>query len=258
MTEHYFVGGSLPDVEVGLEPEISFVEFARLLRLNLKPDDLAKSRVMRIYWDFENIRTLWKGGEIEKRGNYDENELQEAIATKVGLPSYFYEFYERYDTDEERLKEYPKLLIRYFTEEGEKATGFLKEWLIFERGYRLALLGFRAKKLGRDLAQELQFENPEDDIVVEMMAQKDAKTYEPPSRFEGLKALFEEHFEEPLELEMNLCRWRSDEYDRFGGIDLFSIDKILAYQAKLVMAERWMELDRKKGKQALEGIEERL
>jgi hypothetical protein len=255
MKEYYFIGASLPELQVGYPPEISFIEFARLLRLNLSPEDLESSRVMRRYWDLQNLRSLWRGEKIAMRGNFNENELEDAVVTGMGFPGYVYEFLSKYLSKEERLAQFPELLITYYRMEGARATGFLKEYLEFERQWRLVFTGFRAKLLGKELAKELQFEDPDDDLIVQMMAQKDAKTYEPPARFDDLKGIFQEHGSSPLELEEAMCQWLFAKLEVMGGIDPFSLDRILSYQARLVVVEQWMELDKEKGLERVKRFE---
>jgi hypothetical protein len=104
------------------------------------------------------------------------------------------------------------------------------------------------------VAAELQFEDPDDEIVAQILAQKDAKTYEPPERYSDLKALFEEHYDAPMELYQGLCEYRFEKIVQMYGIDVFSIDRILAYLARLIIVEKWLDLDKKKGIQVVDAI----
>lgn len=258
MREYTFVGASLPKLVMGIPPEITFTAFARLLRVNLAPEDLKLSRVMRRYWDYQNVRLLWKDDELQRWGNYNENELEEAVVDRQGFPDYFYRFTEKYDAKDDRLANFSELIASYFREENPNDGSFLQQYLDFERGWRLVFAGFRAKEFGKDLTKELQFEDRDDDLVAQIMAQKDAGTYEPPARFEELKGIFNEHGDAPLELEQALCQWRSKKYEQMGGQNPFALERILAYQARLVVAEKWMQLDREKGMKTVEIIEGRV
>ena len=46
-----------------------------------------------------------------------------------------------------------------------------------EREIRLILVALRAKKFGRDLLLELQYEDSDTDFIAQMLAQKDAAQY---------------------------------------------------------------------------------
>ncbi len=251
---YYFLAAALPQLQLGYPPDISFQTFVLLLKINVSDSDFAKFRVLRRYYDIQNIRAFWMKEELDPRGNFNENELEEAILTGMGFPAYVYEFLEKYEQLKERLHYFSSLIEAYFHNESLAASGFLYDYLKFEREWRLVLTGFRAKLLARDLALELQFEDPYDDLTQQIMAQKDAKSYEPPSRYSDLKAIFENHRDAPLDLHLSLCEYRFQKIEELQGIDLFSMDRILAYAAQLIIVEKWLELDKKKGMQIVEAI----
>lgn len=247
MTQYYFVSTSLPELQVGYPSELTFSDMVNLMEVNLKTDDLLLTQVVRRYYDIQNIRSLMMEEEIDPRGNFNAKELEDAIATSTGLPEYVYDYLEQYDGTENRLRHFSSLISAYFKEEIQRATGFLEQYLTFEKEWRLVLTGFRAKQLGRNVAEELQFEDPDDDVVAQILAQKDAKYYEPPTQYEDLKVLFEQHKSDPLDLYQALCEYRFEKLNSWIEVEAFSIDRILGYLAQLVIVEKWMELDKKKG-----------
>lgn len=253
-TNYYFLASALPELQIGYPPDISFKTLDEVLKVNLTKEDYLLTASLRRYFDIQNIRAFWLGEELDPRGFYNEVDLEESLVTRLGLPEYVYTFMEKYDNTESRLKHFPALVTAYFKEESESAEGFLNEYLTFERELRIVLTGFRAKKLGRDLFTELQYEDPYDEIVVQVLAQKDSKTYEPPARFADTKALFEQHYDEPLDLYQALSEYRFQKIEKMYGIDLFSIGRILAYLAQLIIVERWLELDKKKGLEVIDTI----
>lgn len=253
-SNYYFLAAALPDLQIGHPPDINFQTLLFLLKTNLTERDLCQSRVIQRYYDIQNMRAFWIGEEFDLRGYYNENELEEVLLTESGLPSYVYDFLGTYSELEDRLRYFSLLVGSYYRNEIDRAQGFLKEYLLFEREWKLVLLGFRAKMMGRDLAQELQFEDPYDELIAQMMAQKDAATYEPPLSYSDLKVLFEQHRDSPLELHKALCKYRFDKLESMYGVEVFSIRRILAYMAQLIIVEKWLELDKKKGLQVVQGI----
>jgi len=247
--KYYFFASALPPLQIGHPPDIGFHAFRFLLRSNLTREDFEKAKLMRLYYDIQNIRAFWLKEELDPRGFFNPNELEDALLTGTGFPVYVYDFLKKYDTPEDRLHFFSALVATYFRLESENSEGYLQEYLTFEREWRLVLTGFRAKLLERDLAKEIQFEDPNDQLVRQIMAQKDAKSYEPPSRFADLKALFEQHRDNPLELHQSLCEYRFQKLEEMYGIDVFSIGRILTYMAQLIIVEKWLELDKKKGLQ---------
>ena len=81
-----------------------------------------------------------------------------------------------------------------------------------------------------------------------MLAQRDAKEFEPPEKYADLKVLFEKYGDDPLALERALDQYRFDFIEsRVGMMDMFSINRIIAYMLELVIVEKWAEMDQKKG-----------
>lgn len=123
----------------------------------------------------------------------------------------------------------------------------MKSFLEFERQFRLVQTAFRAKRMGKDIFTELQFEDPTDDFVAQLLAQKDSKTFEPPESFEDLKPIFEEYYDKPLDLHKALVEYQFEKIGNMLEGQPFSIDRIIGYMAQLILAEKWIELDREKG-----------
>lgn len=261
MTNYYFLNSTLPSLQIGVEPEIPFDEFCALLELNLRSADLEKTEVVRRYYDLENLRRIWQAecvdGDVDhfdSRGNLSEGDIREGFLTQEGFPEYVFAFMREHEGPEACLRYFPQLLRAYFQEEMECSCGFLKEFLEFERCWRLVMMGFRAKEIGRDLVQELQFEDPSDEIVAQLLAQKDARTYEPPYGFEDLKVLYDGSGKDPFELHKALCDYRFRKVEQMHEGDVFSIDPVLAYLVQLIIAEKWQELDQQQGIQMIDSI----
>ncbi|MDP1836617.1 MAG: DUF2764 family protein [Chlamydiales bacterium] len=258
MRKYYFVASLLPPLRIGNPSDISFSEFMFACEVNLHKDDLRKVQVLRRYYDLQNLRLLIAKPQVDEelekeldyRGNMDENTLEEALVAEAGFPQYVYDFLDKYEDQKDRLAHFPALISEYFSREAADAGGgFLQRYLTFEREWRLVLAGFRAKKMGRDISAELQFENPDDDLIRQMLAQRDAETFEPPDRFRDLKEIFVEFGDDPLALHQALCEYRFAKIEEMLGTDMFSIDRILGYMAQLITVLKWLELDKKKGLQ---------
>ena len=255
-TNYYFLATSLPKLQIGVPPDIDFQEFQTLLLENLNEGDYEKTRYIRWFYDIENIRRYWMKEPLDYWGNLEINDLEEALLSKEegDLPKYVYNFFDIHPSLDERLPLFPQLLVTYYADLEKKTNGFLKKYAQFERNLRLTLTAFRARKLGRDLAKELQFENPEEDLIVQLMAQKDSKTFIPPVEFEDIKGLLEGHYTSPLELQKALLEYRFEKIEEMVNFDEFSIDRILAYIVQYIMCDKWMLYDSQKGSEILDTI----
>lgn len=251
---YYFLAASLPPLKLGEVPDISFAELTRRFQVNLSKEDEEKTRVIRRAIDLANIRALLLEEPIDVRGNLNQTELDEALLVHAGLPEYVFDFLERRQTTAERLRYFSELMMLYYREEIAKtpAEGFLRKYLIFERNWRLVMIAVRAKAAGRDVIKELQFEDLHDPLVLQILAQKDAPKYEPPSEFAELVELVLSAGSDPWQQYLVFAEWRFKQLEEMVNAAPSSIDAILAYMVRLLMVENANELDKEKGNRILD------
>lgn len=253
-TNYYFTASILPELQLNNPPEISFSDFIFLLKTNLTNHDYSQVVVMRRYYDIQNMRKFWLGERLDQKGNFTQMELEESILTQVGLTDYMINFLEKYEKLDDRLRFFSELVASYYREEVLEAIGFLKDYLEFEREWRLVLTGFRALVFKKDLNKELQFEDAYDPLTAQILAQKDANIYEPPLRYTDLKPVFEKYKDLPLDLYQALSEYRFNKIATMIGVEDFSIGKILGYMAQLIIVESSFELNKKNGLKVVEEI----
>jgi len=253
MNNYYFVAPSLPSLMLGESPEITFEELMYLLKLNLSRDDLKKVAVLRLVDDLHNIRALYLKQPIDPHGNLSEKQLDEALLVQADLPAYVFEFLEQFEENSEKARHFFGLLSRYYAEEIPRQTSFLKDLLILQREMRLVLAALRAKKMGRDIVQELQFEDFTDPLVAHILAQKDAEDYDPPLEYQDLKHNLQGCGDDPLHQYRTIVSYEFDKIEEMTGYPLFSLDWILGYMVRLMLVEHWDGLDEERGKEIVEG-----
>lgn len=255
MAKYYFVGTLLPSLSFDAPPEMSFAELDTLLYDNLTTQDYEKTLLIRRLFDILNLRSFWLGEELDPRGSLSSNALEEAIVSRAGLPDYVYEFVDKYPKKEDRIHHFPFLLAKFFQSSEEIKDPLLRHYLNFERELRLVMTAFRAKKLKRDLSVELQYEDPEEDLIAQLLAQQEAKSYEPPEKYQELKVIFDKYGDHPFALQKALDEYRFERIESFVDMaDVFSIKRILAYLLQFIIVERWFNLDKAKGIQIIDTI----
>jgi hypothetical protein len=252
MSNYYYLAASLPPLEFPSFPDISSVELKESLRLNLSKKDFKKVETLRLFVDINNIRPLLLEEEIDPRGNLTEKELDEALLVRDFLPEYVFDFLNKYDTLSEKLKHFSELISQFFISEVDTHKGFLNEFLTFEREWRLVVLALRSKITHRDVVKELQFEDYNDPIVAQILAQKDAEQYEPPAEYKDLKDRYLSCGPDPWQLNKMLSEYRFSKIQELIDGDIFSIDTILGYLAQLMIIEQWNELDERRGQAILD------
>ncbi len=254
MFGYTFLATLLPPLRIGDVPDMPFKELEFFLQQNLSLADMEKIKVIRRYFDLENLRAFWLGTPLDPHGNFDENELEEAMLTGTGFPRYVYKYLEKHESTEDRVRFFSELERDYFVKEAEHAKGLLRQYLVMMRELRLVFTGFRAKRLKRDLATELQFEDPDEELVGQIMAFRDADHFEPPPEYSDLKKVFEQYRDDPLGLHQALCEYRFNRLEEMVGDRTMSIDYILAYVLQLIVVEKWLELDQQKGQTIVDRI----
>lgn len=247
MHNYYFVAPSLPVLTLGETPDMSFKEILYRLKMNLSKQDLHKVEVLRRKIDLENIRSLYLEEPLDDRGNLTEKELDEALLVEADLPEYVFRFLDQFEEPKEKAAHFFGLLSRYYAEESEAQEGFLKDLLTLQREMRLVLAALRAKKLRRDLIAELQFEDFTDPIVAQILAQKDMDDYEPPLAYQDLKENLKACGNDPWEQYKTVIGYEFLKIEEMAGYPFFSLDWILGYMARLLLVERWNELDPERG-----------
>jgi len=263
MTEYYFLASLLPPLEIGHVPSLGFPELKTLLDTNLTKSDKRVVRGFLSMIDIENFRALWANEPMDARGNYTKAQLVQALMDQCwpngeNFPYYLSDYLTKYTTDTERLQHFPLLMSDFFNDKIENESGFLHDFFAFQRDMRLVIVGFRAKKLGKDVVEELQYEDPTDPIVAQILAQKDVPSYEPPFEYKELKPIFDEFSDSPLELHRALYEYQFNHIIELWGGELFSLERILHYMARLLLVERWLELDVQKGIKVVDTIEKEI
>ena len=84
--QYYFLAAALPPLQIGYPPDIGFQALDNVMKVNLSPQDYRKTIVLRRFYDIENIRAFWLEEELDPRGYFNENDLEESLLTRSGFP----------------------------------------------------------------------------------------------------------------------------------------------------------------------------
>jgi hypothetical protein len=255
MKHYYFIGTMIPLLTFDAQPEITFEEYQTLLSDNLSEKDFDKVVAVRKFFDILNLRSLWMGQPFDPRGTMAPLDMGEALMSGTGFPAYVFEFIDAHEKSADRLRHFPQLLSKFFKSGEINKDPFLRRYFNFERELRLVLTAFRAKKLGRDLNVEMQYEDPEEDLIAQILAQENAEIYEPPEKYQELKWVFNKYGDDPLQLQKALDEYRFNTIENMVDMsDTFSIERLLAYLMQLILVEEWFEFDAGKGKEIVDII----
>lgn len=262
MTNYYFLASLLPELQVGHVPDLGFKEFLHLLEMNFTQKDLHKALFIQRLIDLENMRALLQSQPIDSRGSLNAEQLQHLIETRQwpegetldeDLDAVFLKY-----AEEHKEPFYLRALSVFLKKSIEKNHGFLKEYFTFEYHWRLVLVGLRALRAKIDLASQLQFEDPDDPFVMQILVQKDNQTFEPPLEYRELKVIYEDFANSATELNKALFKFRCDRIREMTFTDPFGINRILGFMIRLILIEKYNELDLKRGIELINQIEEKV
>lgn len=255
MANYYFLITAFPPLTLGMIPEITFKELQDLIELNIAEKDRKYLEELLRPIDLYNIHAHLLGMPFDERGAIKAGEMEEDLLIQEGLPSYVIEYFSRYESIEERLKNFSSLYTSMYREFSESSSGFLLQYFRFERELRLVLTALRAKFSGKNLVRELQFEDPYDPFVLEILSQKDTNDFQPPKEYEDLKNRFLENVGEPKKLERAILEYRLQRIEEMDEPQGFGIDRVLAYVAKFLIVNTFSSLDKEKGMEHLKTYE---
>ena len=248
---YYFLTTSFTPLDLKIFPQMSFQQLKALLDENLSPKDQVAFRDYLFYIDLKNVKSLLAEKPIDPRGFFSEKELREALLVQEDIPEYMQDFLQKFAEKEMRLRHFTSLYAQFFRQERK---GFLQKYFSWQRELRLVITALRAKKWGKDLTSELQFEEVGDPFAMHLLAQKDAKELDVPERYAPVKALFQKYINQPKELEKQLLIYQLQVVEEFEEGRPFSVDAVLGYAARLYLIESWWMLDEANGKTALKHI----
>lgn len=242
MANYFFLISAFPPLKFGVRPLLSFKEVREMLPLNLTDKDMLAVRRLLRPLDLYNLRALWLEAPLNEEGNFNAKDLEDSLLQKGIIPTFLSDFLDRYDSTAERLHNFPSLYASLYREMSD-LKGFLAKYYQFEREVRLILTALRCKTVGRDPIVELQFEDPTEFFIADILAQKESPDYVPPKEYEDLKTFFLDNTYDPRKLQQAILQYRFNKIEEMEDSQDFSIDRVLAYLARLLIVEESTELD---------------
>lgn len=261
---YYYLVAGLPDITLeGNRNVPSQQEFLDDVIPQVDPDDAALLKLLRLPYDNRNLINLLEktGAELDPRGNYTREQLEEEIKVPERVPPYMVTFIEAHKEGRSLfggLGLEDQLNRLFYEEMTAHPNEFIRKWFDFERNLRNVLVGLNSRRLaeaaGEGSPYDLQRTVVGGNDIAESILRSNAPDFSLGSMFpyvERIGSLDMGQLEE-FERGIDLLRW--DVLDELTIFTYFQIETILAYCAKLGMVDRWQRLDPDAGKQRLEHL----
>lgn len=255
---YYYLVAGLPELVLE-QSKIPFspAGFIGEIRKMLHPEDLQRVEWLMYPFDHHKLlnlvfKTSLKGKSF---GKFSSLQLEDGLKEPGSLPAYMDRFYRAY------LDEMPiwpqmswenQLTQLYFDQAlVVHKEGFLRDWLVFENHLRNILAAWNIREFR--MPAEGQFIGHED--VVEDMLKSHARDFGLLSEFPFLDKLLQVlEQQDLLEREKAIDRIKWSYIDELNTFNYFTIDVVLGYLLKLIMLERWLDLDVESGQAAINNV----
>lgn len=251
MMKYYFLMCAVPKLVFGVKPEISFEELQTLLSFNLTPTDAKQVIKYRSYIDLMNLKAFWKGVPLNFHGNLNAKELEEALLVRDFFPEFVFDFVDEFESLENRIKNFSKLVIEFYRDICSSESGFLKEFFSFERECKLVMAYLRSKRLNRNLAKEFKFEELSDFFVSKLLKGEEDSL---PLEYKSLEDIFIKYEQFPEKLNFYLMEYRFSKIQSRVEREAFGLDQVLGYLSLFMIAEEISNYDKVDGRKIVEAL----
>ena len=261
MSNYYYLIAGLPDLTLE-DSKLSYTvaDFKEEIYPNLSEMDKGLIGLFYLKYDNENVLKLLKNKDavIDTRGYFSAEELMEYIsAIREGgvvsskeFPSYLITFITNYysdaaiDNDSKLLEN--DLAALYYAYGMSNKNKFISSWFEFNFTLNNIFAALAARKYKVDIAQSVVG----DTEITEALRTSGARDFGLTGEVDYFDQLVKiSEIDELLEREKKTdsLKWNWIEDETF--FNYFSIERIFAFLLKIEMIERWLSLDKERGRE---------
>jgi len=266
MSNYYYLIAGLPDLTLE-DSKLSYTisDFKEEIYPNLSDADKKLIDLFYLKFDNENILKLLqnKDAVIDTRGNFTAEELLGYISTiKEGgvtnpneFPSYLATFIANYfsdaSIDDDTKSTENELASLYYAYGMKSGNQFISSWFEFNLTLNNVFAALTARKYKIDISQQIVG----DTEITEALRTSGARDFGLTGEIDYFDQVVKiSEIDELLERErkMDLLKWNWMEDETF--IHYFSIERIFVFLLKIEMIERWLSLDKERGRELFRNI----
>lgn len=262
---YYYLVSGLPDMLLGEKQRgLNSVALRSRLEEELTPNHytLAKS----LYLPFDHLNFLNKkyasSSTHDERGLFAEEAIEkllskrglESVEEEENFPTYLLDVASELAQHEDvgRWEAELKLTQRYYDYLLEFCSEFLSDYVNMERNMKNVFIALNGRKYELNVQKEYVVGSGE---IVEALRKSRARDFGLAGelhRLDDMLKLFEETDLQERGFRIDQLKW--DYIEELSFFHYFSIEKVLGFIMKLLLAERWMELSAEEGKQLFERL----
>ncbi|MEQ8705644.1 MAG: DUF2764 family protein [Phaeodactylibacter sp.] len=250
--DYFYLISSLPEMVLDQSrAPFKMVDFVAQLEEVLEPQDFAQVSLLLYPHDNRNLLRLLQENteDWDPLGRFAAPDMQNHLKAESGLPAYMHRFYRAYQ-NEQPPGAAPgpdnQLSALYYSYALHHSTGFLHEWLAFERSLRNLLTAWNIRQYSLRTEGQLIGKGEE----IEALQKSRARDFGLSTEYAYLHKLFNE-----LEREDLMAREKAIDRIQWNYINeqltfhYFTIEVVLGYLLQLQMLQRWLSLDPQAGQE---------
>lgn len=224
-----FLVSYFPPLTFRQRPLLRFAEFLVVCERNLSKNEMKELDRFRSFIDLDNMIRKQLHESLDPCGVLSDVELSEELR-------------EYGDSDAFQALSRKKNALKR-----EAKSGFLGKYFRFEWELNVILAALRARKLGRQVEEELSPDDKTDLFVITLLRASHGAEVPLPLEFQDLGKIPTE----PMAAKEALDRYRFNKVEELTANSHFSLDKILGYAVKLKILEDLEDLSTDKGKELI-------
>lgn len=261
---YYCLVAGLPDL-VPEEKKLSFTsaDFRTMMEDELSSKDYALLKLFYLPFDHDNLLNLFfeENKEWNDRGNFSKEEMEPMVDRKLAhtaemssFPEYLADFVflmHSEEAPESRVKAARKLSADYYDFLLRYPNAFVRQLSKYQQDTSNVLTALNGRKHDLKIEEALIGNNEVTDSLKRNRS-RDFGLKSEVEHIEDLLQIFETENLTDRELKLDVHKWHFVEDATF--FNYFTIEKVLAFLQKLLIAERWLHLDPEKGREMFEKL----
>lgn len=257
---YYALVAGLPDILLE-DKKVSFssIELRDMLKEEISSSDYDLVELLYMPIDHYNLLNLFFNTEKEfdKRGNYQLERMEKfkdkknyEIADIEETPAYFADFLDclhgEHDCVESYYEAEKKLNESFYNYLENSPNAFIKDFARYELNIGNLMTALNGRKYKIDIEDKLIGDN-EVTSALKKRRSRDFGLGNEIDEIEKLIQIFEIDDLLEREFKIDLHKWHY--LDEMTFFNYFTIEKVLGFIQKLFMVERWLQLDKEKGRE---------
>jgi hypothetical protein len=257
---YYALVAGLPDILLE-DKKVTFssIELRDMLKEEVSSSDYDLVELLYMPFDHYNLLNLFFNTEKEfdKRGNYPLERMEKfkdkknyEIADIEEIPAYFADFLECIHAENECVESYfeaeKKLNESYYTYLLNLPNEFMQNFAGYGLNIGNLTTALNARKYNFDIEDKMIGDNE----VTSNLKKRRSRDFGLGNEIDDIEKLIQVFESDNLlerELKFDQHKWQF--LDEMTFFNYFSIEKVLVFVLKLFMVERWLKLDKEKGRE---------